>query len=350
MSKAVIYTRVSSDEQVKNQSLANQQKACREYCQRQGIEVDRVFVDEGQSAKTTDRAEFQNLLAHCRQNKGRVEFVVVWKIDRFSRDRLDHALIVSHLLKLGISLRSVTEPIDGTSTGKLMEGILSTFAQFDNDVRGERTAAGMKSAMAAGRVTHLAPLGYLNTTGPNGEPTLTPDPDRAPFIRQAFEMFASGLHSKGEIVATLTKQGLRTPKGKPIHKQSFAQYLENPIYTGWLVSKKWGVRKRGNFEPIVDEATFAKVQAVLNGSVQSKVPHRRNHADFPLEPLKRAGFTGLWSISTPRKTKWLLGHSQNTNFLDSRADVGNSLFTVGCTALCTTSIPLPFAYDRPDKA
>jgi DNA invertase Pin-like site-specific DNA recombinase len=69
---------------------------------------------------------------------------------------------VRHLQSLGISLRSATEPIDDTSTGKLMEGVLAAFAQFDNDVRSDRTRAGMKAALELGRWVFLAPIGYLN--------------------------------------------------------------------------------------------------------------------------------------------------------------------------------------------
>jgi DNA invertase Pin-like site-specific DNA recombinase len=74
--------------------------------------------------------------------KGKVQFVVVFNLTRFAREKYDHFALRAHLKSLGISLRSATEPIDDTSTGKLMEGVLAAFAQFDNDVRSERTAAG----------------------------------------------------------------------------------------------------------------------------------------------------------------------------------------------------------------
>jgi DNA invertase Pin-like site-specific DNA recombinase len=95
-------------------------------------------------------------------NKGRVHFVVVFNLTRFARDKYDHFALRSHLQSLGISLRSATEPIDDTSTGKLMEGVLAAFAQFDNDVRSDRTRAGMKAALELGRWVFLAPIGYLN--------------------------------------------------------------------------------------------------------------------------------------------------------------------------------------------
>ena len=131
---AVIYVRVSTKEQTENLSLPTQLRACEEYCRRQGYEILERFHEEGESAKTTDRSQLQNLLTYCRLNKGRVHFVVVFNLTRFARDKYDHFALRSHLQSLGISLRSATEPIDDTSTGKLMEGVLAAFAQFDNDV------------------------------------------------------------------------------------------------------------------------------------------------------------------------------------------------------------------------
>ena len=76
--------------------------------------------------------------------QGRVHFVVVFNLTRFARDKYDHFGLRSLLQSLGISLRSATEPIEDTSTGKLMEGVLAAFAQFDNDCRSDRTRAGME--------------------------------------------------------------------------------------------------------------------------------------------------------------------------------------------------------------
>src|SRR5712664_1788399 len=159
---AVIYVRVSTKEQTENLSLPTQLKACEEYCERQGFNVLARFREQGESAKTADRTELQKLLQFCRTNKGKVQFGVVFNLTRFAREKYDHFALRAHLKSLGISLRSATEPIDDTSTGKLMEGVLAAFAQFDNDVRSDRTRAGMRAALELGRWTFLAPLGYLN--------------------------------------------------------------------------------------------------------------------------------------------------------------------------------------------
>ena len=166
---AVIYVRVSTKEQIENLSLSTQLKACEEYCERQGFQVLARFREEGESANTADPTELQKLLQFCRKNKGTVQFVVVFNLTRFAREKYDHFALHAHLKSLGISLRSATEPIDDTSTGKLMEDVLAAFAQFDNDVRSERTRGRMKAALEPGRWTFLAPLSYLNAHRTTGE-------------------------------------------------------------------------------------------------------------------------------------------------------------------------------------
>ena len=144
---AVIYVRVSTKEQIENLSLPTQLRACEEYCKHEGWDVLERFKEEGESAKTTDRTELQKLLKYCRMHKGKVHFIVVYNLTRFAREKYDHFALRAFLKSLGISLRSATEPIDDTSTGKLMEGVLAAFAQFDNDVRSDRTRAGMRAAL-----------------------------------------------------------------------------------------------------------------------------------------------------------------------------------------------------------
>jgi site-specific DNA recombinase len=106
--RAVIYCRVSTVEQSQNLSLSTQEEACRDYFDRLGYDADAVIVHS---------------------------------LTRFSRNSTDHHAIAAALRGLGIAMRSVTEPIDDTPSGRLMEGILASMAQFDNDVRSERAPA-----------------------------------------------------------------------------------------------------------------------------------------------------------------------------------------------------------------
>jgi len=208
---AVIYVRVSTKEQTENLSLPTQLRACEEYCRRQGYDVLARFHEEGESAKTTDRSQLQKLLTFCRLNKGRVHFVVVFNLTRFARDKYDHFALRSHLQSLGISLRSATEPIDDTSTGKLMEGVLAAFAQFDNDVRSDRTRAGMKAALELGRWVFLAPIGYLNASRSMGK-SLMADAERAPIVRPPSKQSATSTNPRA-LSSEVTPGELHTRSG-----------------------------------------------------------------------------------------------------------------------------------------
>ena len=280
---AVVYLRVSTKEQTANLSLPTQLRACEEYCRREGYEILERFREEGESAKTADRTELQRLLDFCRAQKGRVHFVVVYNLTRFARDKYDHFALRTLLKSLGISLRSATEPIDDTSTGKLMEGVLAAFAQFDNDVRADRTRAGMRAALELGRWTFVAPLGYLNAPKWSGQ-SLVPDPERAPLVRRAFDEMATGRFTKMDVLASVNAAGLRSRRGFPISPQTLSSMLQNRLYVGEVASADFGVSRRGDFEPLIPEATFYAAQSVLTGRSS---PRKQIDPDFPLRGFVR---------------------------------------------------------------
>ncbi len=280
--RAVIYCRVSTKEQVSNLSLPTQLRACHEYCDREGFEVAECFEDAGESAKTTDRKAFQRLLDYCRVNKGRVQYVVVYNLTRFSRNAYDHAVIRALLRRLGVSLRSVSEPISEDSVGKLTENMLAAIGQFDNDVKAERTKQGMLAALERGRWTWRAPLGYRNGNTKTGETSLVPDAEQAPLVLRAFELVVSSEQSAREVLEAVTALGLRSKRGRALSPQTFCSLLRNPIYKGLLVVPGFGLTGlRGDFRPIVPELLFERVQARL---ARREGPRTRckNHPDFPL--------------------------------------------------------------------
>ena len=288
--RAILYTRVSSKEQLKNFSLPTQKKACVEYCVRNGFEIDRIFVDEGESAKTTNRPEFLKLLSYCRENAGKIQFLVVYSVNRFARDKHDHFVIRALLKTYGISLRSVTEPIDDSPEGKFIEGILSSHAQFDNDVRSVRTSVGMKSALESGKWPHQAPLGYLNNN--KKRPSLIPDPRSAELVKKAFELYSSGLYTIRQVLEIVIKLGLRTKKGGAVSIQTFGYMIKNPLYTGFGRSTLTEEPEKGDFEPLVNSDTFNRCQAILSGKKPAITPYHRNNPHFPLRRFVKCGYCG----------------------------------------------------------
>ena len=302
--RALIYCRVSTKEQAKNLSLPAQRKACSEYCRRQNWKVAKVFVERGESAKSIDRTQLTRLIDHCRRNRGQIDVLVVYSLDRFARNNYDHYTIRALLASFGISLRSVTQPIDDSPTGKLMEGMLAAIAQFDNDQRAEKTSLGMKEAMKRGRWPFPAPLGYVNLRRPDGTETLEHDSERAPLIRKAFELYATGLYTKNEVLEQINLQGLTTVRGNRLTPQSFGKMLTHPLYMARVRNDEWGIDVEGDFEPIVDEHTFYRVQAVLRESATAGTRKSRNHPDFPLRRFVRCA-----ECSAPLTASWSRSHT-----------------------------------------
>src|SRR5580658_10402553 len=211
---AVIYCRVSSREQVDGTSLESQELACKDYARRNQLEVTRVFVDRGESAKFADRPQLIEMLSFCKDRANAVEQLLVWKVDRLARNVGDHFNIKAVLLKYGVRVISVTEPIDAKPEGKLLETILAGFAQFDNDVRATRTVQGMRHKLAEGLFPWKAPLGYRSVTA--GKKKTAPDePDYPIFglLQRAWNDFATGRYKKVELLQRMTARGVRTRAG-----------------------------------------------------------------------------------------------------------------------------------------
>jgi DNA invertase Pin-like site-specific DNA recombinase len=284
MPKAIIYVRVSDSRQIENTSLAGQEAVCREWCRTNNLEVDRVFIEKGESAKSADRPQFQAMFQYLAQvRKGSVTHVIVYKFDRFSRNVEDGAFYRLELRRNGIALRSATEATDDSPAGKFLMTMLSAAGQFDNDTRAERTLIGMRNRLDSGRWQWKAPTGYLN--GSKSQPSLIPDPDRAPHIAKLFELLATGEQTKASALATVTAMGLRSHKGVPLTQETLRKILTNLIYAGEILITGWGKSVRGDFQPIVSQSVFDRVQEILSGRAPAPVAHVRQREDFPLRGL-----------------------------------------------------------------
>ncbi len=284
---------MSTKDQVKNLSLATQEEQCRKYCRSKGIEVARVFKDEGESAKTTDRPGLQGMLRFCEKYRSDIGYVVIYSTDRISRQTFDHFAIRAALHALGIKLRSVTEPVDETALGEFLGTFFAGLSQLDNDVRAERTRAGMRASAERGRWNHIPPLGYLKEKA-EGEKAgrMIHDPERAPLVHQAFEMFAAGTYTLKQVLDRINAHGLRTKKGKRVTTQTLSRMLRSPVYAGWVRVKSWDFMQQGDWEPIVDQHIFDKVQLLLDGKRTLNAPRLRNNPHFPLRHFVRCAQCG----------------------------------------------------------
>jgi site-specific DNA recombinase len=282
----LIYTRVSSKEQVEGFSLETQEHACREYATRNAYEVDRVFVERGESAKTADRPELQSMLKYIAANSKRLEAVIIYKVDRLARNTLDHAQLKLFFMRYGLRLLSATEGLGDSPVGRLMENQLAGFAQFDNDIRSERCRNGMVAAVDAGRYVWVAPLGYVNGSSRNGPSLLLDAPEVVRLVRKSFELVDAGF-TISEARQQVTTEGLRTWKGNTLSINGFRKLLTRRTYTGSFTA--FGKTVHGDFTAIVSEELFLKVQPKLHRVKKTGrvVAYRINNPDFPLRGAVR---------------------------------------------------------------
>lgn len=303
ITKAVIYLRVSSEEQVDNFSLDTQQDICLKEAQRRGLEVVKIFREEGKSAKTiTGRPVLIDLLEYCRKNKRNVDAVIVYRLDRMSRQTSDYLAIRKKLTENNITLISATEPTGNSPTEKLVETMLAGFAQLDNDVRSERTKNGMRSRFLAGLTNGTAPLGYKSQDG-----YVVKDSKYWDKMKEAWEIIATGKKTLSEMAEIMNKLGLRqTVRGKEylLRPQTASRLFRNKFYMGKLTSENYPEEVRGQHIPMITEAQYYKVQAIIDGRNTSiaipLVRRNRDNPDFPLRRIVKCGkcgaaFTGGWS-------------------------------------------------------
>ena len=252
--KAVIYARYSSDSQ-REESIEGQLRECTEYAERNGITVLRSYIDRALSARTADRPEFQNMIKDSEQKL--FDVVLIWKLDRFSRDRYDSAHYKRILKKNGVKVISVKENISDGPEGIILESMLEGYAEYYSAELSEKIHRGQKENALKGRNNGGGiPLGYLL----GNEQKLVLDPVTAPIVREIFQRYADG-----EIVRTIVedfnRRGLKTKNGKPFSPNSFNRILKNRKYIGEY--RYQDVVIEGGVPAILSDDLFYRVQARL---------------------------------------------------------------------------------------
>lgn len=260
---AVIYLRVSTEEQVDNYSLDTQADICQKEAERRKLTVMEVFREEGRSAKTIrERPTLIELLEYCRKHRKDVAAVIVYRLDRISRQTADYLAIRKKLAESDITLISASEQTGDTPTERFLETMLAGFAQMDNDVRGERSRNGMKARFMSGLPNGSAPLGYLKENG-----YAVKDPETFAAIKAAWELMATGTKSLRQMAHILNEQGIKDKrkgyKDAAIRAQTLSGVFRSKFYAGKVVSKKYGQEVQGQHTPMVTEETFYRVQAIL---------------------------------------------------------------------------------------
>ena len=319
MSRAVVYTRVSTEEQVHRTSLDSQEQICRDYCTREDIEIARVFTDAGASAKTTDRQAFKDMLKFSTDRANDIDHVVAYRLDRLARNAHDAAVFRAMLTKYGVTVRSATEPVSDDPTGRFMTTILSAIAELDNDVRGERSREGMCRIVERGGWMAKPPLGYRMGRSGDNLPILVEDPENADLVRALFRMVGDKGCSESDAWRNIRGKGLRSPRGGPLYRQAVHKMLRNPAYCGRIENALTGGRSiKGAFKPLIDEDLFDRTQLVLSGRSLPNGKRRQVNGDFPLRRFVRCGCCGTpltGSHSRGRSAIYAYYHCRNNTCL-----------------------------------
>jgi site-specific DNA recombinase len=251
MNRAALYCRVSTEEQAtEGLSIQAQREALREYAARHNLEVVAEFIDEGESARTAQRPQFQAMIRAAKQKPKPFDVILVHKSDRFARNRED-AIIYKSLLRreCGIDVVSITEPLDTSSPiGRLMEGILEVIAEFYSLNLAQEVRKGMTVRASQGRGLGQCPFGF--TMDEDGR--LRHVPEETEIVRWIFEEYARGDLGLLKIAEFLRTQGpavfgqaaLRM-KWSSVHVRKI---IQNPLYAGTFVWNRTqtidGKRKR----------------------------------------------------------------------------------------------------------
>ena len=319
---AIIYVRVSTNEQAQlGYSLKAQEELCKDFAKRNKYNILKIFIEKGESAKTTNRTELKSMLEYARINKNKIDALIIYKIDRLSRDTYDSLTIRLFLKKLDIDLKSVTEPFDDGPFGTFTATLFSSIAQLDNDIRSERTRLGMRQAVLEGRWLWNAPYGYTFKYL-NQKSYLVPS-DKAGIVKKIFKDFASG-KKQYEICSDLLKSGIK------ISKQQLNGILRNLLYIGKIKTKLTDELIDGVHEHLIDDITFYKTQDILNP--KSEHTYNIKYQDkFPLKrflkcPYCNRNLAGSYSKGRNKKYPYYHCVTKGCIFKPIRADYAEDLF------------------------
>lgn len=271
MNKAIAYIRISDKDQ-SNFSLEGQEKYIRKHCESNDIELLEVFIDDGRSAKNFDRPDWKKLETFIQQHHRQVNYLVVVKYDRFSRNAAQGLQKIELLeRKFKIVIMSVFEQMfidfDSPFYFKQRADMLVN-AEFELHVIRDRTKFGIHQATSSGRFVSTAPVGYINARDEKNKPIITINEAKAVFIRLIFEMYLAG-HSFATIARECRLRGLKVNG-----RTGIPYILQNPVYAGMV--KVNAYRKEpakivtGIHEPIISNDVFYTVQKKLAAKINPK--------------------------------------------------------------------------------
>lgn len=250
---AVIYARYSSHNQTE-QSIEGQLHDNYAFAEREGYNVIGEYIDRAMTGRNDQRDNFQRMISDAAKRQFQV--VIVWKLDRFARNRFDSAIYKAKLKKFGVRVVSAMENLSDSPEGIILEGVLESMAEYYSANLSVNVKRGQRETLAKGKFCGgQIPYGFKSVDG-----KLVANERTAPVIQFVFNEYAAGTPMK-EIIRTLTDQGVRASSGAPLRISTFYHALANQTYMGKLIRN--GTEIPNCAEPLISAETFAKVQQQL---------------------------------------------------------------------------------------
>ena len=282
--KAVIYARYSSDSQ-REESIEGQLRECAAFAEKNGITVLRHYIDRAYSAKTDNRPEFQSMIKDS--GKRLFDIVIVWKLDRFARNRYDSARYKATLKKNGVKVVSATEIISEGAEGIILESVLEGYAEYYSADLSEKVIRGMTdNALKCKFNGGMMPIGYVI----DAEQHFQIDPLTAPFVLEAFKRYDGG-ETISSIMNWLNEQGLTNTRGRKMTFNSVGHILHNRRYIGEFRYRD--VIVPDGIPAIVPQDLFDRVQEKLAKNKKAPARHKAED-DYLLTTKLFCGYCGAY--------------------------------------------------------
>jgi site-specific DNA recombinase len=298
--QAVIYSRVSTKEQAEtNQSLETQKKYCEEYAEKNGYNVIEFFGGTYESAKNDERKEFLKMMQFIKNAKKNISHVLIYSMDRFSRSGANAIYILEQLLKQGIRILPVTQPVDSsTPEGQMQQTLQLMFSQYDNTNRKNKIVSGMIEKLKKGYYPTKAPIGY-DQISIRGEQKITIN-EKGKFIKQAFTWKAKQAMSAVEISERLKNQGF------VINHKRLTDILRNPFYCGIITHALLdGECYEGKHPSIISKELFFEANEIMKKNPKTQ-SHKKESNELPLRRFIKCDECGtIWvGYRVKKKNIW----------------------------------------------
>ncbi len=306
--KAVIYCRVSSEKQVREGSgLDSQEHRCREYARSLGLQVEKVFKDEGISGGLFDRPAMQSLIGFLDINWQTKYFVIFDDLKRFARDVEVHIKLKSELRAREAKLRCLNYNFDDSAEGEFVETIFAAQNQLERKQNRRQVCQKMKARIERGYWCFMAPCGYEYQKDKEHGKLLVPIKSIASVLSEGLNAFAENrLLSQTDLMNYLISKNFHVLIGRNSKQVNFdliKRLLTEPLYAGIIEFDKWEITKRpGHHKAIISEETYYKIQAKI--AKPEKRTRLTDNYEFPLRRIITCAVCGKKMTGSVCKGKY----------------------------------------------